>query len=236
MKAVVGMLSVLGLLAFFCTPAFAADASAPDKAGLVSFWEQAVKSDPHVSRFEKTREAGVYDFATDFFPYKGRLKLLNAVVTKTGEGYLDGLYTGIIEVELLDAAPDFFKKYSASYGAWTQQNYFYYHAKKGWFPLSDYSAYSAELYKSDAAAPTASACPLSSSLVRYATTWGPIVFLILVIAVVIRVAKKQNARIWDNHAKALAEQQRGLKMVEESLKHQQEHTLLLREIAAALKK
>lgn len=228
---------ILGLLLCFCLPARAADEAAPvpDKAGLISFWEQSEKKDSHVLRFEKTKEDGVYDFATDFFPYKGRLKLLNAVVTKSNESYLEGLYTGIIELELMDAPPDFLKKYAASYGAWTQQHYFYYSLKKGvWFPMSEWSAYSADLYKSSET--TGSSCPLSSQLGRYAGTWGPILFLLVLIAFVIRLARKQNARIWENHAKALAEQQRGLKIAEESLKHQLEHTQLLKEIAAALKK
>jgi hypothetical protein len=227
----------LALVLCFCLPVLAANetASVPDKAGLISFWEQSERKDPHVQRFEKTKEDGVYDFATDFFPYKGRLKLLNAVVAKSNESYLDGLYSGIIELELMDAPPDFFKKYSASYSAWTQQHYFYYSVKKGvWFPTTEWSAYSADLYKSNE--PSGAGCPLSTQLARYAGTWGPILFLLVFIAFVFRFARKQNGRIWENHAKALSEQQRGLKIAEESLKHQLEQTELLKEIAAALKR
>ncbi|MEZ0224423.1 MAG: hypothetical protein ACAH83_07720 [Alphaproteobacteria bacterium] len=235
MLARLGM--TLALVLCLCVPARAANeaAPAPDKAGLISFWEQSERKDAHVLRFEKTQEDGVYDFTTDFFPYKGRLKLLNAVVTKSNESYLEGLYSGIIELELMDAPPDFFKKYSASYSAWTQQHYFYYSVKKGvWFPMSEWSAYSSDLYKSSES--TGASCPLSSQLGRHAWTWGPVLFLLALIAFVIRFARRQNARIWENHAKALAEQQRGLKIAEESLKHQLEHTQLLKDIAAMLKK
>ncbi|TAL37219.1 MAG: hypothetical protein EPN97_05665 [Alphaproteobacteria bacterium] len=237
MQSIARLGIILGFLFCLCFPALAAEEAAPvpDKAGLISFWEKSEIKDPHVQRFEKTKEEGVYDFATDFFPYKGRLKLLNAVVTKSNESYLEGLYTGIIELELMDAPPDFFKKYAASYGAWTQQHYFYYAVKKGvWFPMSEWSAYSADLYKS--AEPAASGCPLTSQLSRYAGTWLPVLVLLVLVAFVFRFARRQNAKIWENHAKALAEQQRGLKIAEESLKHQLEHTQLLKEIVGALKK
>ena len=235
MLAKLGM--TLALVLCLCLPAHAANEAAPvpDKPGLISFWEQSERKDAHVLRFEKTKEDGVYDFATDFFPYKGRLKLLNAVVTKSGESYMDGLYTGIIELELMDAPADFLQKYAASYSAWKQQHYFYYAAKKGvWFPVSEWSAYSADLYKSSE--PAAASCPLTSQLSRHAWTWGPVLALLVLLAFVIPFARKQNARVWENHAKALAEQQRGLKIAEESLKHQLEHTQLLKEIAAALKR
>lgn len=237
MQAAARLGMILGLLLCFCLPAYAAEeaAPAPDKAGLIAFWEASQKKDAHVLRFEKTKEDGVYDFATDFFPYKGRLKLLNAVVTKSSESYLDGLYTGIIELELMDAPADFLQKYAASYSAWKQQHYFYYAAKKGvWFPTSEWSTYSADLYKSGES--TSASCPLSSQFSRHAWTWGPLVFLLAVLALAIRFVRRQNARIWENHAKALAEQQRGLKIAEESLKHQLEHTQLLKDIVAALKK
>jgi hypothetical protein len=61
-------------------------------------------------------------------------------------------------------------------------------------------------------------------------------FFLVVILGLLAFARKQNKRVWDNHAKALEEQQRGLRMVEESLKHQQEHTRLLQQILENLKK
>jgi hypothetical protein len=237
MKYAVTVLALLCL--FFAAPAAAQKAAAtsgPDKAGLIRYWEETMKADPHVSRFEKTKEKDVYNFATDFFPYKGRLRLLNAAITSGGEGYLD-FYTGIIEVELPDAKEDFFKKYFASYGAWMRQNYFYYSPQKDvWFPASEWDRYSQELYNSTAASSAArTSCPLSSWS-RYSRSVFTLIALIGLVGLLLVFAKKQNKRIWDNHAKALEEQQRGLKMVEESLKIQAEQTQLLREIAAALKR
>ena len=84
---------------------------------------------------------------------------------------------------------------------------------------------------------------LGTFLSRYAGSIIPLTVFVLVIIGLLAFARKQNKRVWDNHAKALEEQQRGLKMVEESqiiakesLKHQQEHTKLLQEILQAVKK
>ena len=238
MQAAIRFLAFLGMLVLLSAPAVAAGKAAekapvPDRESLVRFWEETTRKDPHVSRFEKTKDAGVYNFSTDFFPYKGRLKLLNAVVAKSDETYTN-FYTGIVEVELLDASADFYKKYSMSYGAWTRQNYFYYNPKKAiWFPSSEWNANSSDYYGDSGGSST---CAQTSSWSRYKDSIIYLSVLVALIGGLLAFAKKQNKRIWDNHARALAEQQRGLKMVEESLKHQHEHTQLLREIAASLKK
>ena len=238
MRVAIRVFMLLGLCFLFTLPAFADavnDKAGPDKAGLIAFWEADQKNDPHVSLFEKTKDAGVYNFATDFFPYKGRLRLLNAVVTKSGESYLDGLYTGIVEVELMDAPVDFLKKYAASYGAWVQQNYFYYDSKKAvWFPVSEWSSHSADLYKSEV--PTGQGCRLKAALDQALFTWLPVVLLLLVLALAVRVARKQNRKVWDSHEKVLEGQRKSLAMAEENLALQREHTQLLRDIASALKK
>jgi hypothetical protein len=253
MRALLGTFAILGFVALMALPAFAADKAAasagkappPDRAGLITAWEETTRKDAHVKRFEKTKEEGVYNFETDFFPYKGRLKLLNAVVTPMGESYTD-FYRGIIELELLDAPEGFFKKYASSYAAWTQLNNFYYNPRKGvWFPSSEWSSYSSDYYNyGDSSSSSSSGeCAKPSVWSRYGSSIISMGFFIAVIGGLLAFARRQNKRIWDNHAKALAEQQRGLKMVEESQKiaqeslgHQREHTQLLRDILAALKK
>ncbi|HYD18281.1 MAG TPA: hypothetical protein VEF76_07375, partial [Patescibacteria group bacterium] len=94
----------LALVALLCTPAFAQDiakpvaaaesaapapadaarpgmvTTVPTRESLVAFFEQQMKNDPQVKDFTK-RADGDYDFQTGFFPYTGRLKLLNAAVT-----------------------------------------------------------------------------------------------------------------------------------------------------------
>jgi len=234
-----GFALCLALLAFFVAPAFAEDAAKtpPSRDTLVSFWEQRIKADPHVQQFEKTKEDGVYDFKTDFFPYKGKLKLLNAVVTVSDEEYYQNLYRGIIEVDLPDANDTFFKKYARSYGAWTQANNFYYDMKKGvWFAAADWDTYAPDFDKYAASASSSSKAEgcWVSSLVN-SNLFFLLVFALIVGALMV-LARKQNKRVWTNQEKVMTEQQRGLKMAEESLKHQIEHTRLLQEILTALKK
>lgn len=238
----------LFLLAFLAAPAFSANeqqhaAQPPSRASLVAFWETTVENDPHVQLFEKTKEEGVYGFQTDFFPYKGKLKLLNAAVSEYDSQYYQGVYRGIIEVELPDADDDFFKKYARSYGAWAEDLNYYYNPKKGiWFKAGDWDANVADLYTASGA-PSSQTCAATGFWVKNSGTFIPIGVFVIVIAALLAFARKQNKRIWANHAKALEEQQRGLKMVEESqriakesLKLQETQTQLLAEIATSVRK
>lgn len=225
------------------TPAFAEKAAllGPTRQGLVAIWEDTLKANPQVKTFEKTKEEGVYNFETTFFPYKGRLKLLNAAITPYEEGYYDGLSTGIIEIELMDAPESFFKKYAASYGAWTRQNYFY-HDKVGgvWFPAAKFSDWSKKYYERENAQTAASAPAASCASTWWMRNMGTFLYLaffVVILFLALLFAKKQNKKIWDNHAKALSEQQRGLAMVEksmqlteESIRNQKEMIRLLGEL------
>ena len=239
------------LLAFSAAPAIASpEASAkiavrapakeelktPTRESLVAFFEQQMKSDPQVVKFEKTAE-GEYVFETKFFPYAGKLLLLNAVVTKYDDQYYENLYRGIIELDLPDANDDFFKKYARSYAAWTSELNYYFNMKKGtWFAGSAWNDNLADFDKYAVDKTATAQGPTPGFWAVYGKNLLPIGIFVLVISVVLIFAKSQNKRVWDNHAKALVEQQRGLKMVEESLGHQREHTRLLQEILATLKK
>lgn len=245
----------IALLAFIVTPALASSEPAavaataeiavrapaqivpPTRESLIAFFEEQMKNDPQVKDFTK-RADGDYDFQTGFFPYTGRLKLLNAAVTKYDDQYYENLYRGIVEIDLPDADEAFFKKYARSYAAWTAELNYYYNMKKGkWFAgsawndnLADFDKYAAD------AAPAKTGCAAPGLWDKYGKNMIPLGVFVIVIAVLMAFARRQNKRVWDNHAKALDEQQRGLKMVEESLNHQREHTKLLQEILAALKK
>ncbi len=214
-----------------------AQAVPPTRDSLVAFFEEQMKNDPQVKDFTK-RADGDYDFQTGFFPYTGRLKLLNAAVTKYDDQYYDNLYRGIIEIELPDADDAFFKKFSRSFAAWSSDLNYYYNMKKGkWFAgsawndnLADFDKYAVE----NAAAK--SPAPMPGFWAQNGKNLIPLGIFVIVIVVTLTFAKRQHKRVFDNHDKALDEQQRGLKMVEESLGHQREHTRLLQEILAELKK
>ena len=145
----------------------------------------------------------------------------------------------------MDAGEDFYKKYARSYGAWVQAQNYYFNMKRGiWFAPADWNLYAKDFDKyAEEAAAAPKGCTVKSFFGRYAGSIIPLSVFVLVVLLLLAFARKQNKRVWDNHAKALEEQQRGLKMVEESqkiaqesLKHQQEHTKLLQEILAAVKK
>lgn len=240
-------------LAFIVTPAVAASETAPVAASakiaarapaqivpptrdsLVAFFEEQMKNDPQVKDFTK-RADGDYDFQTGFFPYTGRLKLLNAAVTKYDDQYYDNLYRGIIEIELPDADDAFFKKFSRSYAAWTADLNYYYNTKKGkWFAGSAWNDNLADFDKYALDAVTVKP-PAPGFWAQNGKNLIPLGIFVFVITVVMTFVKVQHNRVFDHHDKALDEQQRGLKMVEESLTHQREHTRLLQEILAELKK
>lgn len=211
---------------FISFPVFADEGKAPTRESLVAYWEDKTLNDPDVKQFEKTGEKGVYKFESGFFPYKGRLRLLNAAVTKSSDGYLSDFYTGIIEVELADAPEDFFRKYSTSYTTWASQNYFYYDTKKAvWFPASEWSTHVADTA-------SGASCPLNKRMWDIALLLGAVVVLLGLVV----FAKKQNDRVWKANDKAREDYKRAIKVAEENLKHQEEHTKLLREIASSLRK
>lgn len=224
-------LFIMFALLFLAPPtARAADTTAPDRAGLVAFWEKSVQQDAHVLVFKKTNVKDVYDFETDFFPYKGRLRLLNAAVSKNNDGYSEGFYNGIIEVELLDAKPDFFKKYAMSYSAWVQQNNFYYDVLQSvWFPASDWAEYYAASRKSS------STCAVTTWK-NYANTLGPVGFVILVLGFAVWAARKQHKKAWAANDKIMERQAQALRMTEESLVNQKTQISLLQGILESLQK
>jgi hypothetical protein len=232
------------LYALFFVIAFSTSVSAappqkeillPTRDMLVQHWEEAVRASEYTQIFEPTEEAGVYDFETTFFPYKGKLRLLNAVIVLDGDSYYDDVYEGIIELELPDADDDFRKKYASSYYAWQEQNRYYFDAQNGvWFPAGTWSKYLSDREEKMVGA-TRSTCSIWKNTALWRSVL-PLAFFLVVILGLLAFARKQNKRVWDNHAKALEEQQRGLRMVEESLKHQQEHTRLLQQILENLKK
>ncbi len=188
------------------TPAFAAP---PGKDSLVSFWEKSLKENPETVVFAADKEKGVYEFETTFFPYKGRLKLLNAAVAKTGDTYYEGFYTGIIEIELLDAPKNFMQKYAQSYYAWQEQNRFFYSEKTGkWFPASQWSENYADTSGDTPAA--ARSCPISRDVLT-------ILVLIAAILILIPFIRKQHKRAWNAQDQIMERQKRSLDISEELL-------------------
>lgn len=224
------LLAFLAVL-FLAAPAgYADNPAAPDRATLVAFWEKSVQQDPHVLVFKKTDVRDVYDFETDFFPYKGRLHLLNAAVSRYSGGYSENLYNGIIEVELPDASPDFLKKYAMSYSAWLQQNVFYYDtAQSVWFPASDWGAHYAVTEQ------TSSTCSVGAWK-KYSSTVVLLGFFLFILSLLVWAIKKQQKKVWAANDKIMERQEHALRMTAESLSNQKAQIALLQKILESVQK
>lgn len=107
---------------FFSAPLLAADFT---RDSLLVSWEALQKNDPQTIRFEKTKD-GAYEFETRWFPYKGRLRVLNVALNSNANEWYDEynatLPQGVVEIELVDAPADFMKKFSTSYYWWSRNN------------------------------------------------------------------------------------------------------------------
>ncbi|MCK5519126.1 MAG: hypothetical protein KAI61_06910 [Alphaproteobacteria bacterium] len=221
LNRLIGIVVFLGIAVFFAFPVFALgkeDTVAAKKDGLVAFWEEQVRNNSETKQFEKTQEAGVYNFETSFFPYKGRLKLLNAAVNEIRREYQEHV-SGIIEVELLDATPDFYKKYAKSYAAWNRSSYYYYDQKQGvWFFPADWAEHEDD-WTPDA----------SPEFLVFLVKYLPLLILFVFLGGVFWFAYKQNKRAWDRNDELFSNQK-------EAMQKMDEQTMLLQQIADSMVK
>ncbi len=235
LQKITGLITFFALSLLISLSALAAD-TPPDarRASLVAYWEEKIKTDPQVQKFEKTDAEGIYNFSTTFFPYTGRLKLLNAAITDKMSEYSD-VATGLIEVELMDAKPDFFTKYTKSYSAWNSSLYYYYDpAQKVWFLPAEWSAHATANNDAVTSAP-AKQCfsPSLKTLIRWVLSLAAIAILLIVL---ISVAKKQNKRVWSRNDEIFENQKISIKNTERMLSLMEEQTKLLQKITENLEK
>ena len=228
MNRLIGIIVFLGIVVFFAFPVFAEGkegTAVAKKETLVAFWEEQVRNSSETKLFEKTQEAGVYNFETSFFPYKGRLKLLNAVVSQTnGTYHIDT--AGIIEVELLDATPDFYKKYARSYRAWSESGYYYYYQKQDkWFLPSEWSEHETD-WGSDR----------SSEWMLFLVSVAPFLIFLALFGSLFFYARRQSRRARDRNDEILVNQNMAIQKMDESMQKMDEQTMLLQQIADSMAK
>jgi hypothetical protein len=160
----------------------------PTNESLLAFWEQSQIKNPNTVKFEKTDVENVYNYETKYFPYKGKLKVINLLVDKNIGGFYDVYddddgYQGIVEVELSDAPEKFQDKYSYSYLTWGRTNKLYYdpHTSK-WYVHDDWMEHEKSLKAQDSGS-----CQQSSTthtlvsrkqVIDFFFAWGP--FLIFI--------------------------------------------------------
>lgn len=167
----------------------------PTKESLLKAWEQVQKGDSFTLKLDKTAEQNVYDFETNFFPYKGKLTILNLVID-TGGGYFyededsgdKDTYTGVVELELTGVDSAFKEKFPYSYSRWARHNRLIYdeHTAK-WYTREDWAGYkkllSAVQDKSDSVAPSGNqqgVAQQSTAQRTITTDWSPIIFLFVI--------------------------------------------------------
>ena len=225
LNRLIGIVVFLGIAVFFAFPVFAEgkeSTAVAKKETLVAFWEEQVRNDSNTKQFEKTKEDGVYNFETSFFPYKGRLKLLNAAVSQ-----MNGTYqidtAGIIEVELLDAPQDFYKKHARSYRAWSktwsESGYYYYDQKQDvWFLSSDWAEHEDD-WTSDA----------SPEFLVFLVKYLPLLILFIFLGGLFWFVYKQNKRAWDSNDEMLVNQNIAMQKMDKQTK-------LLQQIADSMAK
>jgi hypothetical protein len=213
----------------YCAPAPAGD-TPPSKETLRTAWESTQKSNLHTKLFRKTTEKDVYDFETDLFPYKGRLKLMNLLIDKKPGYYYyeDGGenddYKGVAEVKLLDAPKEFRGEYAQSYETWDRMNQFHYDATAGAWVTRD--AWSARTTAKAASRPQCIAA--DRRLWDLAASLGGIVLVLAFVVLLTRTARKRQKDYLRKYDDSMERQKESLDVLKQNLE-------LQKQILAALK-
>ena len=207
----------------FASVAYAGPADKPPtKESLLAAWEQVQKQDPNTVKLEKAGDKNIYDFETNFFPYKGKLNILNLVIDEGAGYYYDeddetapGTYSGVVELELVGADKDFKEKFEYSYSRWARNNRLIYDEKTSkWYTRGEWVAYRKELR---AASTNGGACNSTvlggkdqlKGLLDVIGAWIPMIVLIGVWVYFVRFAKGRQSKLQDKYTK-LAEDNHAL--------------------------
>ncbi|MCB9982085.1 MAG: hypothetical protein H6861_00195 [Rhodospirillales bacterium] len=237
--------TILFILFFFTTVPgiFAQEQGQPaptPKEVFLAAWEENQKNLPTTVIFEKTAEPGVYNYETTVFPYKGKLKVLNIVISKDLDYYnydldLDDALIGLAEVELLDVDKDFRDRIYYSYNLWNEQNFLFSKAEGGEW-LSD--AQWEENHQDSAQ--NSSACAAPSPSAKYKKLLSDLlpifIFLLIIIPLILwsrRLQKRQIAKYdlsMERQKESIEEQKRGLEIAEQSLALEKKQIELLQKL------
>ena len=242
MTVIIRLLLIL-LTCLACTntqAAFAAeDTPAPDaKEAFLSAWESHIKSLPTTVVFQKTDEPGIYDFETTLFPYKGKLELLNIVVSKDIDYYEDydlnheSVSKGVAEIRLTDLPKEEFReKYNYSKEIWDNKQFlFFMNDAAGGRWLSAEEWWTA---KNNGHAPTkAPSCNAQNTdYLNLFLKWLPLIILMSCFFIIVKGVSKRQKSYYDKYENSLAKQLEGIEIAKCSLALQEEQRELLRKIA-----
>ncbi len=216
--------AIVGILLTWILPALGY--GDPMRESLLTAWENAQRSDRNTVVFEKLEE-GRYRFQTERFPFDGEIRVNSVYIDDTAASYEEGAVFGVVEVELLDADDEFFRKYRQSYGYWMSGNTLYLdEATGGWLTSREWSENRMQGF----------GCG-SGWLSWFASYYWLFFLLILVVFLFFigRGARKQMKTAVAAQDKALSEQERAIKLTEHELELTEDTNRVLHEILGVLK-
>lgn len=211
---------------------------APDsKEKFIAAWEDAIKALPSTVIFEKTTENGVYNFETTAFPYKGKLKLLNAYIDKDLDYYYDydlnvgNILKGVAEIAL-DAPPEeLLKKYPQSYSTWQRNHYLFFEPEaKAWLNATGWYAHEAAKMENTPSSTEKSSCAVQNVWKMVGNIFVPVSVFILVFLFLSIPVKKSHKKQQAKFDLSIDRQLKTLEIAEESLALQKKQTELLQKI------
>jgi len=203
------------------------------EASLVAAWEQAQKSDPTATKFEKAKDRQ-YHFATKRFPFDGELLVRNVVIEDFSAVNENGVSMGTVEVELQGAGEDFHRTFARSYAEWNMSNTLY------WDPKSMQWLTSEQYFRQvRAGIPKQAIFPALMG-------FGWLGFFLVILAILFFILWRYNSKLRvitqrNERALQIAERngqiaERNSQIAEQSLKLQEQNAEVFGEILEELKK
>lgn len=198
----------------------------PTRDSLLAAWETAQREDPQTMHFEKI-EAGRYAFATERFPFDGVVRVLNLVIDESTVEYPPSMVMGVVEADLEGVDDEFRRQHAYSIGLWQAANTLYFDADNGrWLTSAQWQRSMVDRYASP------------GWIARLAGSFWVIFLVIFVIVLwwITRRAGRQFKTATAAQDKALAEQERAIRLTEEALQISRDSNRLLSEILDAIKR
>lgn len=223
------------------------DVSAQDKtakAEYIAAWETYQKSLSTTVTLEKTDSPNIYDYETTLFPYKGKLEILNVVISKDIYYYgdydlnLDTALKGVVEAKFTNLKKEgIYEAYPYSAKIWHEQNFLFFNEDAGkWLsveqwreiPMVHNSQEAQQLYPKKSSA---------NKFINLTKDLLPLMFLFIFLGFVMLWAnKKQRTQMvkYDITMKrqkdSIDMQIQGFEIAKQSLELQKEQTELLRRL------
>jgi len=203
------------------------------KESFLAAWEAYQKSLSTTVTLEKTNESGVYNYETTLFPYSGKLKVHNVVISKDIDYYgnydldLDNKLKGVAEIELLDHTE---KKncnlFQYSKSIWRDQNMLFFNKNsKKWL--------SAEQWRETNNSNESQTCASQSSSALYQLfiDLSPLIFAALFLIFMVLLAQRGQKSQIAKYDLSMKRQKESIEKQNETLELMKEQNKLLRHLA-----